>query len=309
MEQCGWQSIGRDCPPPEVDMVDVKQAVKQFHTKIVLMWPRYEFDSREWSGQEVQPKHCFVNWEYLLERDDIMRVVVWHDAGSDRALQKQWHEDYMPHAYLSWYHEESVMPFASYVQRNQIVRTYHNINPEAVPAFAKRSGTAIVSGAYTHDVYPLRTNCFSWARSGLLGDGVDYMLHPGYSQSGTHSDSYCETLSRYRVAICTASSYRFALRKLFEATACGCRVITDLPEYDAIPYIDGNFVRVRQSITHADLKTIVQREASEWDAEKQKHFADLAITHYNYRSECARVTSELERKYAELQRIKPIVQN
>jgi hypothetical protein len=300
LEGCGWQSIGKDCPPPEVDMTDVKAAVERFNPQMVVMWPRYEFDAREWKGPEVKPEHCFTNWDYLLTRPDIMRVVVWHDAGSAREQQKRWHEAYQPHVYLSWYHADSVMPFAPYVKREQIVRTYHNIDFDSIPPFACRDGVCIVSGAFTNDVYPLRTNCIKWAIAKQLGPSVEYVPHPGYKQNGTRSNAYCDMLSRFRVAVCTASSYKFALRKLFEATACGCRVITDLPEYDRIPHIDGNFIRVSPSIGPAELGVIIHNAAEGWNPDVQWDYADRAKKHYDYRAEGFRVNQALEDHYAKV---------
>jgi hypothetical protein len=294
MERQGYVSVGKDMPSPGVDATDVEWAVKRFSPRIVIFWPRYEWDSREWVGPEVKPEHCYRNWEYLLTRPDILRVCVFHDAGSARDQQRRWHEAFKPHVYLTWYHADSVLPFAPHIQRGQLVRTYHILDSDNLPPFEQRAKTCIVSGAYTPDVYPLRTRVFQWANEGKLGLGVEAIKHPGYKQAGTHSNEYAKTLAQYKVAVCTASAYRFALRKIVEATAAGCRVVTNLPSYDLIPGIDDNLIRVPSDIGAAELREIIQGAAATWNFNQQQAFADAAVRYYDWRVECQRVAKDLE---------------
>ncbi len=293
MEQRGYVSIGAGCPSPEVDMTDVRAAVERFDPGVVIMWPRYEWDHKEWVGNEVRPEHLFRDWKYLLERPDILRVAVWHDAGSARKQQQRWHEDFKPHVYLSWYHPDSVMPFAPYIKREQIVRTYHVIDAYNLPPVREREGVAVVSGAHTLDTYPLRTKCVRWAAKGLLGGGVDVARHPGYAEKGTKSNQYAEMLSKYRVAICTASSYGFALRKIFEATAVGCKAITDLPAYDKLPAIDDNLIRVSPSIPAGELRDVIRSAADTWNIGDQLLHAMRCRARYDYANEAVYLEEEL----------------
>jgi hypothetical protein len=300
MEHQGWVTVGADCPSPEVNNTDVRWAVERFNPKVVLFFPRYEWDFREWIGPEVKPEHCFHNWEFLLQRPGILRVTVWHDAGSARVQQQRWHEAFQPHVYLSWYHQQSVMPFAPYVERGNITRTYHVLDTDNLPPVEDRSGVAVVSGAYTHDVYPLRTKCFQWAAQGLLGPGVDAARHPGYAQAGTKSNEYAAMFGRYKVAICTASAYKFALRKIFEATAMGCKIITNLPSYDYLPGIDDNLIRIPDDISVSDMKAEIEKAAATWDLEQQQYVASVCRHRYDWRLEYNRVSVILNHKREEV---------
>jgi hypothetical protein len=185
------------------------------------------------------------------------------------------------------------MPFAPYVREDQIVRTYHVLDTDNLPPVEDRNRTAVVSGAFTHDVYPLRTKCFQWARQGLLGPGVDAVPHPGYAQAGTKSNEYAAMFGKYKVAICTASSYRFALRKIFESTAMGCRVITDLPAYDCLPGIDANLIRVPPTISADGLRDVIQRAADRWNLYEQRKIADMCRRLCDWRNEYANVSRHL----------------
>ncbi|MFH1739540.1 MAG: hypothetical protein ABIH23_11080, partial [bacterium] len=293
METQGYLSVGGGVPPPGVDSVDVSQIMDRHHPNIVIFWPRYEWDPQEWGGTEVLDEHCFRNWECLAEMPEVLRVVVFHDAGSARRQQRRWHEALRPHLYLTWYHPQSVVALAPHIREDQILRTYHVIDRDFAPRIMERDGVAVVSGAYVPDIYPLRTRAALAAQNGSLGPGIGLLSHPGYSQTGSTSNAYMTTLSRYRVALCTASSYRFALRKIFEATVAGCRVVTDLPDYDFLQGIDGNLVRIPQDTDVSTLREIFQREADEWNLERQKYYASEASRFYDWRVVSEQLATQL----------------
>lgn len=296
MEQQGYVSVGADMPSPGINSTDVAEVVERFQPRIVVFWPRYEWDNREWVGPEVTDRHRYRNWEVLLKHPEILRVCVLHDAGSARSQQKKWHDAFRPHCYLTWYHDDSVLPFVPHIDRSQLVRTYHIIDGDNVPAVQTRSKTCLISGAFRPDVYPLRTRAMHAANRGELGPGVETLQHPGYKQTGTRSNDYIHKLAEYRVALCTASAYRFALRKLFEATAAGCRVVTNLPSYDHIPGIDDNLIRVPPDISVHDLRHVIQNAAASWDLVQQQAFSDAALSYYDWRAECARISTLLNEK-------------
>jgi hypothetical protein len=125
--------------------------------------------------------------------------------------------------------------------------------------------------------------------------GIDVLPHPGYHQHGTTSPLFVSRLAKYRVALCTSSIYRFALRKIFEATAAGCRVVTNLPGYDDIPWIDDNLTRVPNGISASELEGVIRNLASTWDLDQQKHYSQCARDAYNWHNETDRVANELRR--------------
>ena len=296
MEAAGYQSVGGGLPPPGIDATDVGVAVACLRPQVAILWPRYEWDPQQWRGPAgtVLPEHRFHSLDRLIHGSDVLRVAVFHDAGSERARQRLWHEEFKPHAYLVWYHERSVAELAPHVPPHQMVRTWHIVDPAAAPAVEPREGVCCVSGAWVPDVYPFRTRCVAAAKAGQLGRGVVYREHPGYHYTGTSSNDYLRHLAGFRVSLCTASAYKFALRKHIEATAAGCRVITDLPDYDHLPGIDGNLIRVRPDIPIPDLAALIREAAEGWDLATQRAYAAAALRRYDYRFECARLAKELQ---------------
>jgi hypothetical protein len=316
MEAAGYSSIGGGLPPPGTDIfqrggvgcVDVGFAVESWRPRVVIMWPRYEWDPMQWKGPEVTAAHCFTNLEPLIARDDVLRVAVLHDAGSDRKHQRRWHEFYKPHVYLCWYHPKTVCKLNPHVRPEQIVRTWHIIDAEAAAAalgsWAPVAGsrqTACLAGHPSTAIYPFRSRAMAAAKAGTLGEGVECLEHPGYHQRGTTSNGFIARLAGYKVCIVGGSRYGFALRKHIEATAAGCIVITDLPEYDRLPHIDGNLIRVPTDISTTDLRTIVQGAAADWDPEAQGHYAEEARDRYGHYHETARLAQALAERASSIQ--------
>ena len=123
---------------------------------------------------------------------------------------------------------------------------------------------------------------------------VQFIYHPGYHSSGSHTPAYLKELSKYKVAICTASKFGYALRKIIEAACCGCRVITDLPVDEVMPGIDEHLVRVHPEIPLPELSKLIQKLCEEWDPYTQEHRAKEAASYYDYRVEGVRLAAEIE---------------
>jgi hypothetical protein len=75
-------------------------------------------------------------------------------------------------------------------------------------------------------------------------------------------------------------------------------VITDLPEWDALPEIDGNLVRVDPDLSEHDLGELIHQAAAHWDVEAQRHYSERVCARYDYRVECARIAAVLELRAA-----------
>jgi hypothetical protein len=121
---------------------------------------------------------------------------------------------------------------------------------------------------------------------------VDVLPHPGYGRTRCWTPDYLQTLSRYKVAICTASIHGYALRKIMEATACGCRVVTNLREH--VPLIDANLVRVADDIGFPQLCDLLSSLDASWDANFQEQMAFLARERYEFREQGRLLAREIE---------------
>jgi hypothetical protein len=120
------------------------------------------------------------------------------------------------------------------------------------------------------------------------------MQHPGYGRNGCFTPGYIAALGRHKVAVCTSSIYGYALRKIVEATACGCYVLTDLPIDDVMPEIDDNLVRVSPNIPTDDVVDLIRSMIDAWEPERQRHFAEKAQSWYDYRAVGKRLAHDIE---------------
>jgi hypothetical protein len=101
-------------------------------------------------------------------------------------------------------------------------------------------------------------------------------------------------LTKYQVAVCTASMYGYALRKMVEATACGCVVVTDLPVDEVLPGIDGNLVRIEPDYSAKQVGSLLRRLYGAYDPEKQAFFAAVARDMYDYRVMGKKLAADIE---------------
>ncbi len=242
-------------------------------------------DKREWEGltadRNQDPRMRFTQLESLKARDDIFKLTILKDAQNSPLYHRDSAAEIDCHAWVVYYHPEIVAHLAPFVRPQHLVRTYHSIDPALVPPFSPegRKG-ALISGALS-DAYPLRRSLAS--NLSLLPD-TGRLPHPGYHRNGCQTEEYLKALSRYKVAICTSSRYGYALRKIIEATACGCMVVTDLPRGDALPGIDDNLYRVHSGALPSDVGNLVMRLCRIYNPDLQQQFVDQAKAYYDYRA-------------------------
>lgn len=250
-------------------------------------------DKREWdrtNGCCYDPSAHFEHVEVLRDRNDIFKLTICKDAQQQPEYHRQAAVDIDCHAWIVYYQPPIVCRLAPYVRPQHMIRTYHSLDPQVVPIYRSegRLPRAILSGAMNQFYYPLRWRIRDdTARKRL--PLVDVLPHPDYGANGVHTNAYMQQLSSYQVAICTSSLFGYALRKIMEATACGCRVITDLPTDEVLPEIDENLVRVSTDITHVELAAVLKKEITEYDPARQSRLVDKTVKFYDYR----RLTSQL----------------
>ena len=295
----GWQLFqGLECAGYELTGrcmgwgVDVPYILTAARPDVIMLQ-----DKREWIGRTAGPgfdeRERFVNVEALRDRHDVFKLTVLKDAQHDLAFHRESAEEIGCHAWVTYYHPRIVKHLAPFVRERHLVRTFHSVDSNIVPPFrSSRIGVACLSGAVS-GAYPLRTRLFEAARAGKL-DTTAILQHPGYGRRQCFTPDYMEWLSYHKVAVCTSSVYGYALRKIIEATACGCSVLTDLPADDCLPLIDANLVRIDPDMPTPAVADLLDRMAMVWEPDRQLELSLLANSWYDYRAAGSRLADDIE---------------
>lgn len=254
-------------------------------------------DKREWHLNGPRdfrdPEAEFRHVSALRSHHEIFRLTILKDAQQRPNYHRDSAAEIGCHAWVVYYHPQIVKALAPYVRARHLVRTYHTIDPQIVPPYSPKDRKGCLLSGAVSGAYPLRTRIANESAAGLLRC-VDYLRHPGYHRDGCATPVFLTVLSRYKVAICTASRYGYALRKLVEATAAGCTVITDLPEDEVMPAIDANLCRVPPDCPTWRVRELVGELESHYDPERQALYARAAVDYYSYLNEGRRLADKIE---------------
>lgn len=277
---------GFDCPETDVP------AILDFADPGVVLVQ----DPREWEGRTADRRGpgpaTFRRMEYLAARADVFVGTIVKDAHQQPDYHRDWCRRMGAHFFVTYYHPEIVCRLAPHVRREHVVRIHHTVDALAVPPYSGGAGRVgcLLSGAVS-DAYPLRRRLFDSARRLPM---TDVLRHPGYHAGGAATPEYLRTLSRYKVAICTASRYGYCLRRIVEATACGCAVITDLPADDVLPAIDGNLRRVHNDVTASEVADVIREQLAAYNPDRQQCHAAVCLEYYDYRAAGLRLAQDVE---------------
>lgn len=302
MSNEGWQlmlaleSAGYSlCAGKIIDRVDVWATDVRFilqagNPSVVVVQ-----DKREWDNSPLcTPEERFINVGLLKERDDIFKVTILKDAHQKPEYHRKSAEEIGCHAWIVYYHPKIVKRLAPYVREEHLIRTYHSVDPDMVPDYSSKRDKCLLSGYIHGMVYPMRSQIM------LIGNqipGLETLKHPKYHANGTNTNRYLELLSRYKVAICTSSIYGYALRKLIEATACGCMVITDFPVDDHLPFVSENLFRIDLEPRHnfaVRLKELVEECYQLYNPILQESLAIKTKQFYSYQTLGYKLASDIE---------------
>lgn len=252
-------------------------------------------DKREWEGLTAggngDPRMRFTGVRSLRERSDVFRVTVLKDAQNSYSYHRRAADEMGAHAWVVYYLPSRVKQLAPYVRERHLVRTYHTVDKDIVPVYSSHGREGCLLSGAVSDAYPLRRRL---AQSPHAIPKMTVLRHPGYHRKGSCTPAFLQTLSKYKVAICTASVYGYALRKIVEATACGCAVVTDLPHDDVLPGIEGNLHRVPNNASLRDVGSVVSRLLEMYNPDKQAAFARVATDTYDYRVEGKGLANAIE---------------
>lgn len=295
LQHTGYQLCGYDITSTHKDksyfsLTDTNQILGIFNPSVVLMQ-----DKREWDtpGRRDFREHkaVFHNVQALASRQDIFKLTILKDAHQRQIYHRQSAEEIGCNAWVIYYHPKIVQRLAPYVRPQHLIRTYHSIDPYIVPDYTSRRNGCILAGAIS-GAYPLRANI---ARNISSLPLVTHLMHPGYHMRGCQTPDFLKTLSTYKVAICTSSIYGYSLRKIVEATAAGCVVVTDLPSDDILPEVDENLIRVNPSIPIKDLGELLLTLYACYSPDRQMELARKCIAFYNYKATTRRLAEDIEK--------------
>lgn len=276
------------------NMTNVKEVMRLTRPSLIVMQ-----DQREWDADHKNfrdPDARFKNIAYMRKRDDLFRMTVIKDAHQRPEYHATSASEIGCHAWITYYHPKIICHMAPYVRPEHLIRTEHCVDPGMIPAYsAADRKTCLLSGAIGGKCYPLRRRLVMEASR---IPGCETLRHPGYNMRGCVTPHYLKTLSQYKVAICTSSIFGYSLRKLVEATAAGCAVITDLPSDDVLYGIDGNFTRVAPSTPTEAIADLVADLAEHYCPERQEHYASVAKTYYSWQACGDRLAAAIERMRA-----------
>jgi hypothetical protein len=292
LEANGYQLYGHQIGSGETDLrriLDAPDAGELSTTGVVVMQ-----DKREWDVQrrDFRDKHArFHAVGMLKDRRDVFKLTVLKDAQQQPEYHRHSAEEIGCNAWIVYYHPLIVKHVAPYVRLEHLVRTYHTIDAAKVPEYQDRTGRCCISGAVSN-AYPLRKRLVEEVRRLYF---TDHLKHPGYHMRGTQTHDYLMWLSQYRVAICTSSIYGYALRKIVEATAAGCIVVTDLPTDEVLPEIDGNVRRISTQASIPEINDYLKHLCRhDYDPERQRDYAERCKRFYDYRAAGARLAADIE---------------
>jgi len=296
LDKAGYAQAGRGAIFDDVDLVKLTDELRP---EVLLMQERMYWKTHR--HYDCPADAWFTGVLEVGRKPDLFRAVVYRDVCHCLYDNHLYHVEFNPHAYVVYYHPWIVRKLCPWILTEQMVRTHHSINPDDVPEFdPDRQGGTIITGAKGLPAYHLRTPLIDNVRFGRWGNDVTYVQHPGYDFEGSNAARYMKMLSGYRVAICTTSMFGFAVKKIIEATAAGCIVITDLPAFDSLGPIDDNLVRIPVNADHNYVRRLCVDTANHWDAKRQHGFACHAIQHFNHIDVAQRLAADLAEKREEL---------
>lgn len=290
LEDVGYTLYGAHLPNPQVEVRAILRREPNLGTLVVQDKKEWASTSKTFKDKTAEFKHIGV----LAHYPEIFKLTVLRDAHYNPPFHQEAANEMGCHAWIVPYNPKIVNRLAPYTRPEHLVRTYHSVDPLLVPEYThKGRKQAILSGAINQRVYPLRTMLASRHNN---TPSIDYLRHPGYHRRGTNTPDYLKLLSRYKVAICTSSIFGYSLRKIMEATACGCVVITDLPTDEVLPEIDDNLCRVSSGASIREIVGYVHNLCNNYDPALQEYYAQRCLGFYNYQN----IACELDQAITDL---------
>jgi len=278
LEHAGWQLAGAGYGD---GCRDVPQLLRRYRPQAVVC-----HDKRDFSPDSPGCFRRDIGFRDLgaLRDSSAFKACIVKDAGSVRNYHRAFCEEIGTDAVIVYYDPEAVVALNPWITAYRLVRTYHSVDGDlcgSIDLTGSRA-RAVVTGALSA-VYPIRMRVVQ-AATNNPDLGISVIGHPGYRNDGTHTPRYLSMLARYKVHVATASKYGFALRKIIESVAMGCTPVTDLPERDVLPEIDGALVRIAPDCSVRDVTAAVELADRQWNLEERLYWAEKARRWYDWRA-------------------------
>ena len=278
------------------NITDVPKIIDTYHPDVILIQDKRDWD-RDHPGSFGNHDLHFSHTEVLADHPEIYKIAVFKDAGSSLPYQYDHFKEIKADTLLTYYHEKAIRklnPELNY----PLIRTYHSIDKDIINSLTPtpRKDKTLISGAIGKQVYPQRTDLMLTALNHMTNGALEAYVHPGYGATRPMSPEYLQTLKSYKVSICTCSKYQFALRKIIEATACGCIPLTNLPTWDPLPVIDKYLVRVSMGDNSKDIIKLAELTVDLWTPELEAEMVKDTLAYYDYRN----ITNILDKNITEL---------
>ncbi len=298
LRSAGWTLCGKGYDGSQ----DVQFILDKYNPDRIVV-----HDKRDWDPTSSIAFRKDVGFGRLeaLRKSPAFKAVVVKDAASSLPYQKHFYDEVGADAAIVYYHPKQVATHSLWLTGRPMIRTYHSVaaaDLDGLDLWAPRK-RAVVSGAASN-AYPLRQRVIRDAAM----CGVDVLRHPGYGNVGTSTPAYLKTLAGYQVHVATASMYGFALRKIIESIAVGCTVVTDLPDFDVLPEIDGALIRVRPTMNPIEMRDVIRSAVALWNLDDRMAWAEKARRFYDYEAIGCLLSLELA-KAAEAKRSSLAVSN
>lgn len=286
IESAGYMLFGHNLPHAQTD---VPQILALTNPGIVLVQDKREWDPSKPACWDKEAE--FKQIGALAERPDIFKVTVLKDSHQQPGYHSHSAVEMGAHAWVVYYAPRIVKYLSPYVRTEHLIRTYHSVDSTIVPRYqSHRRFGALLSGAASAP-YPLRKRLIKGFR---MLPQTTHLAHPGYHAQGCATPDFLRRLSKYKVAICTASMYGYALRKIIEATACGCMVLTDLPVDEVLPEIDDNLIRVSPNASVTEVAAKLRKAYQQYNPAVQEEFAQRAQQYYDFKAAGQRLAADIE---------------
>lgn len=282
LQLSGYTLAGYNLPDPEID---VSRLLLRYNPDIVVIQDKREWEYRK--GDFREPRAAFANY-HCLNNYDGFKVTILKDAHQRPDYHRQAAEQMGINCHIIYYDEQVVRSQASWL--GPVIRTWHTIDSDIVPPYQDRHRKAVITGAVSK-CYPLRKRI---AEERFSIPEMDYLLHPGYHRQMCYTPSYLQQLSQYRISICTCSIYKYALRKIIESTACGCRVVTNLPAKYSPPGLETNLFRIDDTITIPQLRDVIITLDRYYNPEHQQEVAKRCKELYDYRVVTKKLAEDID---------------